>query len=52
MPGPRRPEEIEGGQLLAPGILLAGPNTRVGAGRDVYFAESRMAAFLERSDHS
>ena len=47
VPGPRRPEEIEGAQLLAPGILLAGPNTRV-AGRDVYFAESRMAAFLER----
>jgi hypothetical protein len=47
VPGPRRSEEIEGGQVLAPGILLAGPNTRV-AGRDVYFAESRMAGFLER----
>ena len=47
VPGPRRVDEIEGGDLLAPGVLLAGPSTRV-RGRDVYFAESRMAAFLNR----
>lgn len=47
VPGPRRAEEIEGGQTLAPGVLLAGPRTRV-RGREIYFAESRMAAFLDR----
>jgi hypothetical protein len=47
VPGPRRPDEIEGAELLAPGILLAGPRTRV-RGREMYFAESRMAAFLDR----
>ncbi len=47
VPGPRRAEEIEGGQTLAPGVLLAGPSTRV-RGREIYFAESRMAAFLGR----
>ncbi len=47
VPGPRRPDEIEGGELLAPGILLAGPCTRA-RGREMYFAESRMAAFLDR----
>ena len=47
VPGPRRIDEIEGAQPLAPGVLLAGPQTRV-RGRDVYFAESRMAAFLNR----
>jgi hypothetical protein len=47
VPGPRRPDEIEGAELLAPGVLLAGPRTRV-RGREVYFAESRMAAFLDR----
>ena len=46
-PGPRRVDEIEGGELLAPGILLAGPRTRA-LGREMYFAESRMAAFLDR----
>jgi hypothetical protein len=44
-PGPRRPSEIEEAQELAPGILLAGADTRV-RDRDVYFAESRMAQFL------
>jgi hypothetical protein len=44
-PGPRSAEEIEGARQLAPGVLLAGPQTRV-RGRDVYFAESRMAEFL------
>ena len=39
--------EIEGAEPLAPGVLLAGPQTRV-RGREVYFAESRMAAFLNR----
>lgn len=45
--GPRRVDEIEGGWQLAPGVLLAGPRTRV-RGRDVHFAESRMAAYLGR----
>lgn len=47
LPGPRRIDEIEDAEPLAPGVLLAGPQTRV-RGRDVYFAESRMAAFLNR----
>jgi hypothetical protein len=45
VPGPRRIEEIEGARQLAPAVLLAGPGTRV-RGRDVFFAESRMAGFL------
>jgi hypothetical protein len=45
VPGPRSPSEIENAEELAPGILLAGPETRV-RGRDMYFAESRMAGFL------
>lgn len=45
VPGPRKPSEIEDAEPLAPGILLAGPRTRV-SGRDVFFAESRMAEFL------
>jgi hypothetical protein len=44
-PGPRRADEIEDADELAPGILLASPATRI-RGRDVYFAESRMAEFL------
>ena len=44
-PGPRSPREIADAQELAPGILLAGPRTRV-RGRDVRFAESCMAEFL------
>jgi hypothetical protein len=47
VPGPRRVDEIEGGEELAPGILLAGARTRV-RGREVYFAESRMAEFLDQ----
>jgi hypothetical protein len=43
--GPRPASEIEGAEQLAPGILLAGPQTRV-RGREVYFAESRMAEHL------
>ena len=46
-PGPRRVEEIEDGQALAPGTLLAGPRTRV-RDRNVLFAESRMAEYLGR----
>src|SRR4051794_31830447 len=44
-PGPRTVDEIEHADELAPGILSAGPETRV---RDshVRFAESRMAEFL------
>jgi hypothetical protein len=45
VPGPRRASEIDGAQELAPGILLAGPDTRV-RDRDVFFAESRMASVL------
>jgi hypothetical protein len=45
VPGPRRADEIEGAEELAPGILRAGPQTRV-RGRDVFFAESRMSQFL------
>ena len=44
-PGPRSAAEIEGAEELAPGILLAGPETRV-RDRDVLFAESHMARFL------
>ncbi|HTU84376.1 MAG TPA: DUF1152 domain-containing protein [Solirubrobacteraceae bacterium] len=45
VPGPRTTSEIEGAEELAPGVLLAGPETGV-RGRDVVFAESRMAEFL------
>jgi hypothetical protein len=44
-PGPRRSAEIADAEELAPGVMLAGPQTRV---RDsgVRFAESRMAEVL------
>jgi hypothetical protein len=45
VPGPRRAAEIEDAEEIAPGILLAGPRTRV-RDREVFFAESRMAEFL------
>jgi hypothetical protein len=45
VPGPRTAAEIEDAEELAPGVLLAGPDTRV-RGRDVLFAESHMARFL------
>jgi hypothetical protein len=44
-PGPRRIDEIEGGELIAPCVLMAGPATRVRAS-GVHFAESHMADFL------
>ena len=44
-PGPRSAEEIEDAEELAPGVLLAGPDTRV-RDRGVRFAESHMARFL------
>src|SRR3954454_24521883 len=44
-PGPRAVEEIEDAEETAPGVLRAGPHTRV-RHRDVLFAESHMAAFL------
>lgn len=44
-PGPRSVDEIEGAEQLAPGVLLAGAQTRV-RDEEVYFAESRMAQFL------
>jgi hypothetical protein len=46
VPGPRRADEIEGAQTIAPAALLAGPATHV-RGREMLFAESRMAAFLD-----
>jgi hypothetical protein len=45
VPGPRALTEITGAEQLAPGVLLAGPQTRV-RDREVYFAESRMSEFL------
>ncbi len=44
VPGPRTVQEIVDGELIAPGVLLAGARTRV-RDREVYFGESRMAAF-------
>lgn len=45
VPGPRGVAEIAGAEEIAPGILLAGPETRL-RDREVVFAESRMAEFL------
>ncbi|MGH2883760.1 MAG: DUF1152 domain-containing protein, partial [Solirubrobacteraceae bacterium] len=45
VPGPRTAAEITDAEELAPGVLLAGPDTRLRE-RDVFFAESRMAEFL------
>src|SRR4051812_20546117 len=45
VPGPRGIDEIEDGEEIAPGVLLARASTRV-RGRDVVFAESHMADFL------
>jgi hypothetical protein len=45
VPGPRAAAEIVDADQLAPGVLLAGPQTRV-RDRDVYFAESHMAQVL------
>jgi hypothetical protein len=45
VPGPRRAEEIENAVEIAPGVLAAGADTKV-RGRDVHFAESRMAGLL------
>ena len=45
LPGPRSAAEIEDGRELAPGVLAAGPDTRVRE-NGVLFAEARMAAFL------
>lgn len=47
VPGPRAVDEIDGAEPLAPGVMLAGAGTRV-RGRDVAFAESRMAEFLDQ----
>ena len=44
-PGPRRAEEIAAARELAPGVLAAGPHTRVRAS-GVLFGEAHMAAFL------
>src|SRR5712672_2009171 len=41
-PGPRTAGEIEGARELAPGVLIAGPETRI-RGSEVLFAESHMA---------
>jgi hypothetical protein len=45
VPGPRRVDEITDGEEIAPGVLLAGAETRVHE-RAVYFGESRMSEFL------
>src|SRR2546423_589993 len=45
VPGPRSAAEIEAAEVVAPGVLLAGPDTRV-RDRGVAFAESAMAGFL------
>jgi hypothetical protein len=45
VPGPRTAAEIANAEELAPGIMLAGPETHV-RGREMFFAESRMAGFL------
>jgi hypothetical protein len=45
VPGPRTVDEVQDADTIAPGILLAGPDTRV-RDRGVRFAESRMAEFL------
>jgi hypothetical protein len=47
LPGPRSRDEIEHAEELAPGILLAGAQTRVRE-RHIRFAESRMAEFLDQ----
>jgi hypothetical protein len=44
-PGPRAEAEIEGARPLGPGVLAAGPDTRVRE-TGVSFGESHMAAFL------
>ena len=44
-PGPRSTAEIEGARELAPGVLAAGPDTKVRAS-GVRFAESHMAGVL------
>src|SRR5579871_3667429 len=45
VPGARTTSEIEGADEVAPGVLMAGPRTRVRE-RGVLFAESRMAGLL------
>jgi hypothetical protein len=47
LPGPRSSAEIEGARELAPGVLAAGPGTRVRDG-GARFAEAHMARFLGR----
>jgi hypothetical protein len=47
LPGPRAAEEIDGAEQLAPGVLSAGPDTRIRAS-GVRFAESHMARYLGR----
>jgi ribulose-5-phosphate 4-epimerase/fuculose-1-phosphate aldolase len=46
-PGPRRADEIEGAEQIAPGVMMAGAATRVRAS-GVHFAESHMADFLRQ----
>jgi hypothetical protein len=46
LPGPRSEHEIEGASAIAPGVMLAGAQTRV-RDREVAFAESLMAEFLD-----
>ena len=46
-PGPRRVDEIEGAEAIAPCVLMAGAATRVRS-TGVHFAESHMADFLRQ----
>lgn len=45
LPGPRTETEIDDARRLAPGVLLAGPQTHI-RGQGTLFGESHMAAFL------
>ena len=44
-PGRAASRRSTGAEPIAPGVLLAGPQTRV-RDRDVHFGESRMSAYL------
>src|SRR5258708_12601657 len=50
-PGPRTAGEIEGARELAPGVLIAGPETRI-RDSEVLFAESHMANSTRSEEHT
>src|SRR5260221_13526172 len=45
VPGPRSADEIENASEIAPGVLAAGPDTKI-RDRDILFAESRVAGLM------